>query len=139
MSIYSVDTVADGRGWIVRISDDKGSHEVRFLQQENAQHYASSQRVRLGLPPSSDIIREHEVFELRIRADGEIHHVPYFVESGIVHARIGDKLQMLPATNGDVVGTVERLFRGYLLHRATRLRNSKMWDKDAQPLERRTT
>ena len=57
----SIEVLAEGETWLVRIVDADGEHELRFFSEESARSYEAGQRVRLHLPPDEHALEEHAI------------------------------------------------------------------------------
>ena len=67
------------------------------------------------------------VRDIEIEHEGVSHRATYFIEHGIIHARIGERLLSVPLSIGDPDATVANLLRGHLAQSARRERQASRW------------
>lgn len=58
--------------------------------------------------------QESIVLEARVEQDSQVHTATYFVEHGVVHARIGDRVRLVPLLGGDADEIVSAFLRSNL-------------------------
>ena len=58
--------------------------------------------------------QESIVLEVIVERDGRTYAAPYFVEHGVLHAKIGDRVLLLPVVGGNADEMVRALLRGHL-------------------------
>ena len=71
--------------------------------------------------------QESIVLEVKVEQDGQIHTAIYFVEHGVVHFKIGDRVLHAPLVGGDAAEIVAANLRGYLARVARRSAHASRW------------
>lgn len=68
------------------------------------------------------------VLDVTVEHEGQIHEATYYVEHGVIHARIGDRVLLAPVVGEeDVEEIVRSLLRGHLLQTARKARHVGRW------------
>ena len=58
--------------------------------------------------------QESIVLEARVERDGRLYAAPYFIEHGVIHAKIGSRVLLAPLVGGNADEMVQALLRGHL-------------------------
>ncbi|MET3899738.1 hypothetical protein ABIB57_003700 [Devosia sp. UYZn731] len=67
------------------------------------------------------------VLDVEVSHHGTVHKASYFVEHGVIHAKIGDGVRQFPLDDGDAGATVMSHLTGYL-HQIDRKRAlARIW------------
>lgn len=73
--------------------------------------------------------RQSIVQTVEVAHGGDIHSANYFVEQGIIHARIGERILLSPVGKARPSETVKALLSGYLQQRSRKMGHIKRWQE----------
>lgn len=67
------------------------------------------------------------VHDVEISHEDTVHKASYFVEHGVIHARIGERVMLSPVNGGDPDRTVRSMLLGQILQNTRKARQASHW------------